>query len=72
MMNPSSSASLTICKFCQSNGESEAQYGSHALKNGSGLVTCPVLRNLVCTICRATGDFAHTIRLERSQSCKTP
>jgi len=62
MMNPSSRASVTICKFCQSNGESEAQYSSHTLKNGSGLVTCPVLRNLVCTICRASGDFAHTIR----------
>jgi len=62
MMNPSSRASVTICKFCQSNGESEAQYSSHTLKNGSGLVTCPVLRNLVCTVCRATGDFAHTIR----------
>lgn len=61
-MNPSSSVSVTVCKFCQSNGESEAQYGSHVLKNSSGLVTCPVLRNLVCTICRASGDFAHTIR----------
>jgi len=53
---------VTICKFCQSNGESEDQYGSHTLKNSSGLVVCPVLRNLVCKICRATGDFAHTLR----------
>jgi len=51
-----------VCKFCHSNGEAEAQYKSHQLKNSSGLVTCPVLRSFVCTICKATGDFAHTQR----------
>jgi len=50
------------CKFCYSNGEAEAQYRSHALKNSSGLVTCPVLRSFVCPICQATGGFAHTQR----------
>jgi len=51
-----------MCKFCQSNGEAEAQYRSHRLKNSCGLVTCPVLRSFVCPICKATGDFAHTQR----------
>jgi len=51
-----------ICKFCYSNGEAEAQCRSHQLKNSSGLVTCPVLRSFTCTICKATGDFAHTQR----------
>merc|ERR1719292_63685 len=51
-----------VCKFCHSNGEAEAQFKSHQLKNSSGLVTCPVLRSFVCTICKATGDFAHTQR----------
>jgi len=51
-----------ICKFCYSNGEAEAQYRSHALKNSSGLVTCPVLGSFVCPICQATGGFAHTQR----------
>jgi len=51
-----------VCKFCLSNGESEAQYRSHLLKNRSGLVTCPVLRVHVCPFCGATGDFAHTQR----------
>jgi len=50
------------CKFCHSNGEAEAQYRSHQLKNSSGLVTCPVLRSFTCNICKATGDFAHTQR----------
>jgi len=51
-----------FCKFCYSNGESEFQYRSHLLKNNSGLVTCPVLRSFTCSICKATGDFAHTQR----------
>jgi len=51
-----------VCKFCLSNGESEAQYRSHLLKNKSGLITCPVLRVHVCQFCGATGDFAHTQR----------
>jgi len=51
-----------VCNFCLSNGESEAQYRSHKLKNKSGLVTCPVLRSFTCYICKATGDFAHTQR----------
>jgi len=53
---------MDVCKFCQFNGEAEAQYKSHQLKNSSGLVTCPVLRSFVCPICKATGDFAHTQR----------
>jgi len=53
---------MDLCKFCHSNGEAEAQYKSHQLKNSSGLVTCPVLRSFVCPICKATGDFAHTQR----------
>jgi len=51
-----------VCKFCYSNGEAESQYRTHQLKNSSGLVTCPVLRSFTCTICKATGDFAHTQR----------
>ena len=46
-----------ICKFCHSNGEAEAQYRSHQLKNMSGLVICPVLRSFTCPICKATGSL---------------
>eukprot|EP00092_Neocalanus_flemingeri_P040382 GFUD01043981.1.p1 GENE.GFUD01043981.1~~GFUD01043981.1.p1 ORF type:complete len:276 (+),score=81.06 GFUD01043981.1:220-1047(+) len=56
------SSSFDVCKFCHSNGESEAQYRSHQLKNTNGLVICPVLRSFTCPICKATGDFAHTQR----------
>jgi len=55
-------SSFDACKFCHSNGEAEAQYRSHLVKNSSGLVTCPVLRSFTCPICKATGDFAHTQR----------
>ena len=51
---------MNICSFCFSNGESEYQYRSHVVKNGAGLVTCPVLWSYTCPHCHATGDMAHT------------
>ena len=49
------------CKFCKNNGESEATYSSHYLRNFKlNKLTCPVLRATVCEICGATGDDAHT------------
>ncbi|KAK3593290.1 hypothetical protein CHS0354_031349 [Potamilus streckersoni] len=41
-----------FCSFCKRNGEREAFYTSHVLRDDHGRVVCPVLR--------ATGDFAHT------------
>ncbi len=51
-----------ICVFCRNNGESEAVYTTHQLKNAQGQITCPVLYIYTCPICNASGEKAHTIK----------
>ncbi len=48
------------CNFCKNNGEVEAIYSSHNMKDSLGKVTCPILRDFKCPKCGESGDYAHT------------
>lgn len=50
------------CGFCKTNGETEAVYSSHVLKERSGKIVCPVLRKYKCPKCGLSGDKAHTAK----------
>jgi hypothetical protein len=53
---------LNHCRFCEKNGEKEAIFSSHPLKDSLGKVVCPVLRSHKCPKCKESGDYAHTIK----------
>ena len=55
-------ATVQVCVFCRNNGELEAVYSSHVLKDAEGRTSCPILRAYTCPICKANGDNSHTIK----------
>ena len=59
---PPSEKNGMVCVFCRNNGESEAIYTSHKLKDAEGRITCPILYIYTCPICGAKGENAHTIK----------
>ena len=50
------------CEFCFSNGKSVEECLSHSMRTSNGVVSCPLLRSIVCPHCKTTGNFAHTER----------
>ena len=50
------------CVFCKNNGEPEAVYTSHVLKDSRDKVACPRLRAYICPLCGTSGDDAHTVK----------
>lgn len=60
---PVATSQLGLCRFCQTNGEDKARYTSHNLRTDDGKVSCPVLREYCCPICKNKGgDYAHTVK----------
>jgi hypothetical protein len=61
-LTKSNTTKLSVCcSFCKNNGEKEAIYTSHAMKNSKGKVTCPLLKIYKCPVCGMSGEDAHTI-----------
>jgi hypothetical protein len=52
---------IILCSFCKNNGEPEHIYRSHMIKDISGRVTCPLLKEYKCPACGESGENAHTI-----------
>ncbi|KAF2897415.1 hypothetical protein ILUMI_08760 [Ignelater luminosus] len=48
-----------FCKFCLQIGKPTYICNSHQIRN-NGIVECKFLRKLICPLCGATGDKAHT------------
>ncbi|CAG4960886.1 unnamed protein product [Parnassius apollo] len=55
--------SSKMCTFCRKNGERPDIYMGHSVKEkigGEHVVTCPILKQYICSTCGATGEKAHT------------
>lgn len=60
-----------FCKICFDSNQSEQMYTSHNIKDKYGCVTCPTLRNHICSYCKKIGHYKKYCPLLSKQSTKT-
>jgi hypothetical protein len=68
--NQSVVAKKVCCVVCKSAGKSEREWSSHFVKNGSGQVCCPIIKNNVCSYCNKKGHsvkYCHRKQYDESK-----
>ncbi|XP_070492149.1 protein nanos-like [Chironomus tepperi] len=53
---------ILYCAFCKNTDRYRHLFDTHNLRDSTGRVSCPILRNFICKICGESGDNAHTVK----------